>query len=79
VAVLYADAEEKRGILSSDVRWPAILEVLIRHASRVLEAMTVQQAAGLPLRRSAGRALNVAAGLSAHSGSGEQEVAGGSP
>jgi hypothetical protein len=43
VAVLYADAPrvDER---SSDVRWPAILEVLVRHASRVLEAMTVQKA-----------------------------------
>jgi hypothetical protein len=79
VAVLYADAQEKRGILSSDVRWPAILEVLIRHASRVLEAMTVQQAAGLPLQRPAARAFSVAPGMSAPAGSGEQEGAGGSP
>jgi hypothetical protein len=79
VAVLYADVEENRGILSSDARWPAILEVLIRHASRVLEAMTVQQAAGLPRQRPAARAFSAAPGQSAHAGSGEQEVVGGSP
>jgi len=49
VAVLYADAprvEDPTG----DGRWPAVLEVLARHASRVLEAMTVQKAAGLAPR-----------------------------
>ena len=50
VAVLYADAT-RRNEGSPGARWPAILEVLTRHASRVLEAMTVQKAAGLsPLR-----------------------------
>ena len=48
VAVLYADAA-RPDAPSSDARWPAVLEVLVRHASRVLEAMTVQQAAGLSL------------------------------
>jgi hypothetical protein len=79
VAVLYADAQENRGIASSDARWPAILEVLIRHAGRVLEAMTVQQAAGLPLRRPAARAFAAASGASTHAGSGEHEVVEGSP
>ena len=51
VAVLYADAA-RPDAPSSDARWPAVLEVLVRHASRVLEAMTVQQAAGLSLPRS---------------------------
>jgi hypothetical protein len=46
VAVLYADAARPDAL---DARWPAVLEVLVRHASRVLEAMTVQQAAGLSL------------------------------
>jgi hypothetical protein len=69
VAVLYADAEENRGILSSDARWPAILEVLIRHASRVLEAMTVQQAAGLSPQRPAVRTFTAApAGPTAYAG-----------
>jgi hypothetical protein len=48
VAVLYADAA-RPDAPSSDARWPSVLEVLVRHASRVLEAMTVQQAAGLSL------------------------------
>jgi hypothetical protein len=50
VAVLYADAP-RLDAPSAEARWPAILEVLGRHASRVLEAMTVQQAAGLALPR----------------------------
>jgi uncharacterized coiled-coil DUF342 family protein len=50
VAVLYADAPRSDAPLS-DARWPAIIEILVRHASRVLEAMTVQQAAGLSLPR----------------------------
>jgi chemotaxis protein histidine kinase CheA len=50
VAVLYADAP-RVDEPSSDARWPAILEVLVRHASRVLEAMTVQKAAGLSMPR----------------------------
>ena len=50
VAVLYADAP-RVDVPSSDARWPAMLDVLVRHASRVLEAMTVQQAAGLSLPR----------------------------
>jgi hypothetical protein len=51
VAVLYADAA-RPDAPSPDARWPAVLEVLVRHASRVLEAMTVQQAAGLSLPKS---------------------------
>jgi len=50
VAVLYADAP-RIDEPSSDARWPAILEILVRHASRVLEAMTVQKAAGLSMPR----------------------------
>lgn len=42
VAVLYADAAQVDAS-ASDPRWSAILEVLVRHASRVLEAMTVRQ------------------------------------
>lgn len=48
VAVLYADAPPLEGP-SPASRWPAVLDVLTRHASRVLEAMTVQQAVGLSL------------------------------
>jgi hypothetical protein len=55
VAVLYADAARAEAPSASS-RWPAILEVLARHTSRVLEAMTVQQAAGLPLPRLVTRA-----------------------
>lgn len=46
VAVLYADAV-RSDVPSAACRWPAVLEVLARHASRALEALTVQQAAGL--------------------------------
>jgi hypothetical protein len=44
VAVVYADAPSRE-----PQRWPAALEVLARHASTVLEALTVQQAVGLSL------------------------------
>ncbi len=45
VAVLYADgpAADK----PEEPYWPAFLDVLARHAGRVLEAITVRQAAGL--------------------------------
>ena len=62
VAVLYADslASDRRG---SD-RWAAILDVLSRHASKVLEALTVQQVVGLSLPRPMARASHDAvAGL----------------
>ena len=45
VAVLYADAPGGDG--APEARWPAAFEVLSRHASRVLEAITIQRAAGL--------------------------------
>lgn len=44
VAVLYADIAEERRPEST---WVADLDVLTRHASRVLEAITMQQAMGL--------------------------------
>ena len=50
VAVLYGDAP-RLDRPSDSSRWPAMLDVLARHASRVLEAITVQQAAGLSLPR----------------------------
>ena len=59
VAVLYADAP-RVDEPSSDARWPAILEVLVRHASRALEAMTVEQAAGLSLPRPMARGSHTA-------------------
>lgn len=54
VAVLYGDAP-RLDAPSDSSRWPAMLDVLARHASRVLEAMTVQQAAGLSLPRPVAR------------------------
>ena len=45
VAVLYGDAPGGQG--AEDARWRAAFEVLSRHASRVLEAITIQRAAGL--------------------------------
>jgi hypothetical protein len=44
VAVLYADAPRATG---DPQRWSGALEVLSRHASKVLEATTLQQAVGL--------------------------------
>jgi hypothetical protein len=54
IAVLYADAP-RLDTPSASSRWPAVLDVLARHASRALEAMTVQQAAGLSLPRPVAR------------------------
>jgi hypothetical protein len=45
VAVLYADGPVADK--SEEPYWPAFLDVLARHAGRVLEAITVRQAAGL--------------------------------
>jgi hypothetical protein len=45
VAVLYADGPVADK--SEEPYWPAFLHVLARHAGRVLEAITVRQAAGL--------------------------------
>ena len=45
VAVLYADAPSADGTDAS--RWTSILEVLTRHASSSLEALTVQKSSGL--------------------------------
>ena len=52
VAVLYADgpAADK----SEEPYWPAFLDVLARHAGRVLEAITVRQAAGLMTGKATG-------------------------
>jgi hypothetical protein len=54
VAVLYADgpAADK----SEEPYWPAFLDVLARHAGRVLEGITVRQAAGLMTGRATGLA-----------------------
>lgn len=75
VAVLYADAP-RVDEPSSDARWPAILEVLVRHASRVLEAMTVQQAAGLSLPRPMAHGSHTAVpGPVEHAGTGDEDAA----
>jgi hypothetical protein len=75
VAVLYADAPLIEAP-SSDARWPAVLEVLTRHASRVLEAMTVQQAAGLSLSRPMPRGSHAAVpGPVEHAGTGDEDTA----
>jgi hypothetical protein len=75
VAVLYADAP-RLDTPSSDARWPAVLEVLVRHASRVLEAMTVQQAAGLSLPRPVARGSRHAVpGPVEHEGTGDEDTA----
>src|SRR5207237_1970613 len=75
VAVLYADAPRNEAP-SSDARWPAILEVLVRHASRVLEAMTVQQAAGLSLPRPVARGSHTTVpGPVEHAGTGDEDAA----
>ena len=75
VAVLYADAP-RLDTPSSTARWPAVLEVLVRHASRVLEAMTIQQAAGLSLPRPMARGSHAAVpGPVEHSGTGDEDAA----
>ena len=52
VAVLYADGP--LADKSEEPYWPAFLEVLTRHAGRVLEAITVRQAAGLMTGKTTG-------------------------
>ena len=52
VAVLYADGP--LADKSEEPYWPAFLDVLARHAGRVLEAMTVRQAAGLMTGKTTG-------------------------
>ena len=75
VAVLYADAP-RLDTPSASSRWPAVLEILARHASRALEAMTVQQAAGLSLPRPVARASHAALpGPIEHGGGGDEDAA----
>ena len=75
VAVLYADAP-RSDTPSSSSRWPAVLEILARHASRALEAMTVQQAAGFSLPRPVARASHGALpGPVEHGGNGDEDAA----
>jgi hypothetical protein len=52
VAVLYADGPVADK--PDEPYWPAFLEVLARHTGRVLEGITVRQAAGLMTGRSTG-------------------------
>jgi hypothetical protein len=52
VAVLYADSSVAD--TSNELYWPAFLDVLARHAGRVLEGITVRQAAGLMTGKAAG-------------------------
>jgi hypothetical protein len=59
VAVLYADAPCVDGV-AADPQWPATLEVLVRHGSRVLEAITLLQAAGLALPEPMARGSHMA-------------------
>ena len=63
VVVLYAD--RPTGDAGGDAdRWVATLDVLARHASKVLEALTVEQAVGLSLPLPVARASHDAeAGL----------------
>jgi hypothetical protein len=65
VAVLYADGPvaDKLG----EPYWPAFLDVLARHAGRVLEAITVVQAAGLLTGKATGHASSSVGGQSSGS------------
>jgi hypothetical protein len=68
VAVVYADAAASDRARAAD-RWPAILDVVTRHAGKVLEALTVQHAVGLSLPRPLARASHDAvAGLGPRAG-----------
>jgi hypothetical protein len=73
VAVLYGDAARNGG--STAGPWPAMLEVLARHASRVLEALTVEQAAGLKVARTARSARVTLPGPLEHGGTGDHDAA----
>ena len=75
VAVLYADAP-RADTPSASSRWPAVLEMLARHASRALEALTVQQAAGFSLPRLVARASHAPLpGPVEHGGNGDEDAA----
>jgi hypothetical protein len=50
--VLYADGP--LADKSEEPYWPAFLDVLARHGGRVLEAITVRQAAGLMTGKTSG-------------------------
>lgn len=75
VAVLYADAL-RSDVPSAACRWPAVLEVLARHASRSLEALTIEQAAGInPRLRSVPVLRRSLPGPVEYGGSGEEDAA----
>jgi hypothetical protein len=75
VAVLYADAV-RSDAPSAVCRWPAVLEVLVRHTSRALEALTVQQAAGLAVpMRTAPVVRKPLPGPLEHGGTGDEDAA----
>ena len=57
VAVLYADGPVADK--SDEPYWPAFLDVLARHCGRVLEGITVRQAAGLVAGKATGIASSV--------------------
>jgi hypothetical protein len=57
VAVLYADGP--LADKSEEPYWPAFLDVLARHGGRVLEAITVRQAAGLMTGKTSGLTSSV--------------------
>jgi hypothetical protein len=59
VGVLYADVP-RLDTPSASSRWPEVLDVLARHASRVLEAMTVERATGLSGAQQVARASHTA-------------------
>jgi hypothetical protein len=65
VAVLYADRPAGEGAGHVD-RWSATLDVLAHFASKVLEALTVQQAVGLSLPRAVARASHDAVAGPSH-------------
>ncbi|MGH9349063.1 MAG: GAF domain-containing protein, partial [Vicinamibacterales bacterium] len=71
VGVLYADAPQADAA-SGASRWPATLEVLARHASRALEAMTVHQVTGLSRPRPMPRVPGATPG---QAGGGDEEAA----
>jgi hypothetical protein len=73
VAVLYGDAPKSED--SPAGVWPAALEVLARHASRVLEALTVEQATGLSVARTMRPQRMALPGPLEHGGTGDHDAA----
>jgi hypothetical protein len=67
VAVLYADAPTTDS--GQGDRWPSVLDVLARHAGKVLDALTVQQVVALSLPRPVARASHREVAGFSHDGS----------